>query len=244
MGEPVVGRIHSIETFGAVDGPGIRYVLFMQGCPLRCLYCHNPDSWDFGGGRLVTTEEIAEDIGDYYNFIKNGGVTVSGGEPLAQASFVADLLTRCKKMGLHTAVDTAGSVPILVSKEALDVCDLVILDIKALDDELCQELTGQPGLNTLQTLLYCEKIKKPVWIRHVLVPGLTLDFERLERLAKYLTGFSCIEKIELLPFHKMGEFKWEELKFDYKLYDTPVPTEVKVLRAKEIFKSKGLSIKL
>ncbi len=240
MGEPVTGRIHSIETFGAVDGPGIRYVLFMQGCPLRCLYCHNPDSWDFSGGKTVTTEEIATDIESYYNFIKKGGVTVSGGEPLAQPEFVADLFERCKKMGLHTAVDTSGSVALSVSHKAIDVCDLVILDIKALDDALCLELTGQPNFNTLETLLYCEKTKKPVWIRHVLVPEYTLDFEKLEKLADYLTGFSCIEKVELLPFHKMGEFKWEELNFDYKLFGTQSPSITDIDKAKHIFVSRGL----
>lgn len=243
MQEPITGRIHSIETFGAVDGPGIRYVLFVQGCPLNCLYCHNPDSWDETQGKVVTSEEIAKDIKSYKNYIKKGGVTISGGEPLVQPEFVIDVINRCKAMGLHTAVDTAGSFALQISKPVIDACDMLLLDIKALDNDVCKELTGKFNDNTIATLNYCEKIQKPVWIRHVLVPNITLIPEKLERLSDFLEPYKCIQNIELLPFHKMGEFKWAELGKEYKLTDTPIPTKEEIQQAKEIFQSRNLPIK-
>lgn len=242
MSESVTGRIHSIETFGAVDGPGIRYVLFMQGCPLKCLYCHNPDSWRDEGGKIVTSQEIADNIKSYKNYFKKGGVTISGGEPLLQIDFVYDLVKRCKKIGLHTALDTAGSVSIQLSKKVIDECDLILLDIKALDNAVCKELTGKYNDNTIDTLKYCEMTDKPVWLRHVLVPGITLKDEMLEELADFLKDFKCIKKVELMPFHKMGEFKWKELGMDYKLYETSEPKADEINRAKEIFKSRNLPL--
>ena len=242
MDKTATGRIHSVETFGAVDGPGVRYVLFLQGCRLKCLYCHNPDSWDCTGGKAITAQEAFHDIQQYRSFIKNGGVTFSGGEPLLQPEFVLELLHLCKKSGLHTAVDTAGSVDLSLSRPVIDAADMLLLDIKVLDEALCLKLTGQSGVNTLRTLEYCEQIGKRVWIRHVLVPGYTLRRDRVGKLADYLQPFSCIEKVELLPFHKMGEYKWETLHMDYQLTDTPAPTAEETALAREIFLSRSFSV--
>ncbi|NLJ31213.1 MAG: pyruvate formate lyase-activating protein [Clostridiales bacterium] len=238
MGVP--GRIHSIESFGALDGPGIRYVLFLQGCSLRCLYCHNPDTWDPADGKPADSDEIMKDILSYRSFIRSGGVTLSGGEPLLQPEFAREILLRCREAGIHTAIDTAGSVPLSVSAPVIDAADLLLLDIKSFDDALCRELTGRSNENTLRTLEYCEKTRKPVWLRHVLVPGWTLKRELLEPLADYLSRFPCVELVELLPFHKMGEYKWRELKLPYRLTDTPVPAHEELEAAKAIFTGRGL----
>lgn len=242
MLEPVAGRIHSVETFGAVDGPGIRYVVFVQGCPLRCLYCHNPDSWAQAGGVLTDSAQVVAGILPYRNFIRRGGVTVSGGEPLFQPEFTADILRRCKAEGLHTALDTAGSVALPLARPAIDAADLVLLDIKTLDPALHQELTGKPPEHPLATLEYCRSIGKPVWVRHVLVPGYTLEPDRLEALASFLAAYPNLQRVELLAFHKMGEFKWKELGERYQLYDTPAPTPAQVEEAKAIFARQGLTV--
>ncbi len=234
MDSGIPGRIHSYESFGTLDGPGVRFVVFLQGCPLRCRYCHNPDTWECGGGRPVTSAEVMKAILSCRNFL-SGGVTLSGGEPLAQPEFAADLLRRCRAAGLHTAVDTAGSFPLSRSANVIDEADLLLLDIKALDDALCRELTGHGNFNTLATLDYCEQRGKPVWIRHVLVPGFTLVRERLTALAGYLSSYSCIQRIDLLPFHKMAEFKWKELRLHNTLAGTPEPEKEEIRMAEEIF---------
>lgn len=240
MNPSVTGRIHSIESFGTLDGPGIRYVLFLQGCPLQCLYCHNPDARSQCAGRTMTAGEVMADILTYRPFIRRGGVTLSGGEPLAQAGFARELLDGCRENGLHSALDTSGAIPLSESAPALDRADLVLLDIKALDDDLCVRLTGASNRNALATLEYCESTRKPVWIRHVLVPGYTLEEAGLRRLADHLLRFACVRKVELLPFHKMGEYKWEALRCPYLLADTPAPAAEEVARAKEIFRVRGL----
>lgn len=229
------GWIHSVETFGAVDGPGVRYVLFFQGCPLRCLYCHNPDSWKMAEGEKKSDTEVLADILEYKNFIRRGGVTFSGGEPLAQPEFLRSLIRGCKKNGLHTAIDTAGSIDLSISASVIQEADMILLDVKTLDAELYPELTGVSIKNNLATLDYCESIGKPVWIRHVLVSGYTLVRERMEQLAEFLKQYKCIEKVELLPFHKMGEYKWEQLGIDYQLADVESPTEEEMKEAKAIF---------
>ena len=239
---PVEGYMHSVETFGAVDGPGVRYVLFLQGCPLRCLYCHNPDSWKLTDGKKTDSKRVFDDIMTYYSFIKYGGVTLSGGDPLLQPEFSSDILRRCKVIGLHTAVDTAGFAELEKTIEVLEYTDLLLLDIKALEDELCRKITGQSGERARAILDYCESVSKPVWVRHVIVPGLTLDYEMLAKLAEYLSGFKCIEKAEVIPFHKMGEYKWEGIGSEYTLKDTPAPTEEETEKARQIFASKGLKI--
>ena len=236
----VTGRIHSVETFGAVDGPGIRYVLFFQGCPLRCLFCHNPDTWHFSRGKEISSEKVFEDIIRYKNFIKKGGVTLSGGEPLMQPKFAEDILRRCREAGLHTAIDTGGSIPLVHAKSVIDEADMLLLDIKAIDDEMCRKITGRSNKNALDILNYCEKVGKSVIIRHVLLPGYTLDEKELKRLAEYIRGFKCILRTEFLPFHKMGEYKWKALGEDYKLSDTREPSYEDVNMAREIFASFGL----
>lgn len=180
----VQGNIHSVESFGTLDGPGLRYVVFLQGCSLRCRYCHNPDTWNMKGGTSQSAQEVVHDILSYKNFIKDGGgVTISGGEPLRQPEFALELITLLKEAGIHTALDTAGSVPLEISKPVLDAVDMVLLDIKSLDDKLCFSLTGMGGnANTLATLSYLQKINKRVWLRHVLVPSWTLEEKKVGRL--------------------------------------------------------------
>lgn len=242
MQEEVYGRIHSVESFGALDGPGVRYVLFLQGCPLRCLYCHNPDTWKGGEGKLISSTEVVKNIIRYRSFIINGGVTLSGGEPLLQAKFCQKILEGCRQHGLHTAIDTSGAVPLDKCVGAVNAADLILLDIKALDNELCKKITGRDNSDTLNLLQYCQDIHKAVWIRHVLVPGLTLYEDKLVELADYLKLFDCIQKVELLPFHKMGEYKWEKLGCNYTLHDTRVPDENEINMAREIFKSRGFNL--
>lgn len=232
----VKGRIHSIETFGAVDGPGIRFVVFMQGCPLRCLYCHNPDSWNVKSGTLTSVGELMDKILDYKNFL-SGGITVSGGEPMVQGDFVYALLQEAKANGLHTALDTSGAFGLESSKRLIDASDMLLLDIKAATPARYQQITQREYAyqNAFATLDYCESIGKPVWIRHVLLNNYTLNTEELELLAKTLDGYSCVQQVDLLPFHKMGEYKWGELGYQYKLFDAPIPTKKEHEQAKTIF---------
>lgn len=239
----VMGRIHSVESFGALDGPGIRYVLFLQGCPLRCVYCHNPDSWCAQGGQAIGSEDVVNDILRYKNFIKNGGVTLSGGEPLMQADFAASILEGCHEHGLHTALDTSGGVPILLSRPAIERADLLLLDIKAADDELFRKISGRDIQNTLDTLNLCEELGKPVWLRHVLVPGLTMDDVHLHQLGTMLQHYRCIERVEILPFHKMGEYKWEAMGEPYTLGATLPPTQEETDHARALLRGFGLPVK-
>lgn len=237
------GRLHSVETFGALDGPGIRYVLFLQGCPLRCQYCHNPDTWKPEKNNLVTAEEAVRDLLRYKNFIASGGVTLSGGEPLMQPDFCREVIDLCHQEGIHCAIDTSGGVPLAICRHAVDAADLLLLDIKALEPELCKALTGQDNRNALELLSYCEITGKDVWIRHVLVPELTLTKHRLTQLAEFLSAYSCIRRVELLPFHKMGEYKWEAMGMTSPLSTTREPTAQELDMARAIFKDRGLPIK-
>ena len=237
----IKGRIHSVETFGALDGPGVRYLLFLQGCPLQCLYCHNPDSWDPKDGQVRTVEEVFADIQRYRSFL-SGGVTLSGGEPLMQPEFCEALFTLCREHGIHTALDTAGSLPLSVCKEAVDLADLILLDLKAMDPNDCKRLTGRDNHNAISLLDYREASNMPVWVRHVLVPGITLKEEKLREMANFLKGYTCVQRVELLPFHKMGEYKWEQLGRPYTLTDTPQPTREEGARAKAIFRVAELPI--
>ena len=254
----IKGWIHSIESFGTVDGPGIRYVLFVQGCPLRCLYCHNPDTWSvyedknnnkdstcaMRSGKVTDSETVINDILSYKRYIKTGGVTISGGEPLMQIEFVLDIVKMCKENGIHTAIDTSGCIPVSRSKAVIDEADLILLDIKSLDNKQSIKLTGSSNVNTLATLDYCEKTGKKVWIRHVLLPGWTMDIDRLKSLAEYLKPYKCIEMVELLPFHKMGEYKWKELGIAYTLSETAEPGRNDVDMAKQIFINEGIAVNL
>ena len=236
------GRIHSLESFGAVDGPGIRFAVFFQGCPLRCCFCQNPDTWSFDEGTVFTVNELVEKIKPYRPFLKGGGVTLTGGEPLAQPEFAARLLKSLRAEGFHTAIDTAGSLPLEQCREAVDAADLLLLDIKALDSRLCRDMCGSNGDHAKQLLNDCEEKGKPVWLRHVMVPDFTLTRERLTGLAEYLQPFTCIQKIELLPFHQLGSYKWEALMRPYPLKDLREPTVEECTMAREIFQNFGFDV--
>lgn len=232
----IKGRIHSFETFGTVDGPGIRFIVFMKGCPLKCKYCHNRDCWSSEGARLYSAEEVMTEIRKYRNFIDSsgGGVTVSGGEPLIQAGFVAELFRKCREEGIHTAVDTSGYVELESVKEVLEYTDLVLLDLKHADEDKHKELTGvETGKIKLFTE-YLGKIGKPVWIRYVLVPGYTDDEADLLAAHEYLKNFKNIEKVEVLPYHSMGKVKWEKLNLEYPLEGIRSPTPEEVEKARKI----------
>ncbi len=235
------GRIHSIETCGTLDGPGIRYVIFLQGCPLRCKFCHNPDSWQLESDKKTSVKDLMEDILRYRNFIKTGGITLSGGEPLLQAEFAAALFRECRKNGIHTAVDTSGAIPLSACKEAIDEVDLVLLDIKSIDTIKCQEFTGKGNEEALKLLDYLELTGKDVWIRHVVVPGITENDEDIERLAEYLSKYTVIKRVEILPFHKMGEYKWKQLNMKYELSDTPPPKKESIENIKGLFRKYNLN---
>ncbi len=237
----ITGRIHSLESFGAVDGPGIRFVVFFQGCSLRCLFCHNPDSWDMNAGTVMNAAELAKNILSYKNYL-SGGVTFSGGEPLLQPQFCEVLMDLLQSNGLHVAIDTSGAVPPEKVNRILEKADLILLDIKSIDAQMCKTITGADNQNAIKTLQYREKIQKPVWIRHVVLPGYTMDTSLLEKMADTLKPFTCIEKVELLPFHKMGEFKWEVLKEPYTLNETEPPTKEEMQRVKEIFQQRGFIV--
>ena len=235
------GYVHSIETFGALDGPGIRYIVFLQGCPLRCKFCHNPDTWKINTGKKYTVDELVDDILKYKNFIKTGGVTLSGGEPLLQADFTAAIFKECRKHGIHTALDTSGAVPLIACKHAVDEADLILLDIKSIDDLKCQDLTGRGNEDALNLLEYLEKTGKEVWIRHVVVPGITENYEDIEKMAEYLSKYTVISRVDILPFHKMGEYKWKQLDLEYELGDTQPPQKESIEKIKNILRKYKLN---
>lgn len=238
----VRGSLYSRETFGTVDGPGIRYIFFLQGCLYRCLYCHNPDSVACRGGELWTAGQVLEETLRYKNYIRSGGVTFSGGEPLMQAEFVEACTRLLHSRGIHVAVDTAG-VPLTdAAASAVNNADILLLDIKAIDDEMCRRLTGQTNRYSLEMLDYCEKIGKPVWLRQVLLRGYTLDDAQLNLLAQHLSKYSCIDRVELLPFHKLGEPKWEGLDRSYTLADVEATTREEADAARELLRSYGLKV--
>lgn len=224
----VKGRIHSLESFGTVDGPGLRFVTFMQGCPLRCLYCHNPDTWEprRGVAYELTPRELLDEVLKYRSFIVRGGVTLTGGEPLMQPDFARAFFHLCREEGIHTALDTAGSVVTPQALAVLDETDLVLLDIKALSPDLCRRVSGADGWRSRQFLDAAQQRGVPVWIRHVVVPGLTDDDAELQRLADYVKGYDVVQKIEWLPYHTMGVYKYRELGLSYPLDGVePLPAE-------------------
>lgn len=238
------GYIHSFESFGTKDGPGIRFVFFMQGCPLRCLYCHNPDTWNMKDKpHELAPQEAFEEVQKVKNFLRNGGVTVSGGEPLLQPEFVLELFKLCKQDGLHTAVDTSGYLLNDKIKEVLDYTDLVLLDIKHINPSKYKELTARPLEPTLHFIEYLSSINKPVWVRYVLVPGFTNDESDLHHWAEYVSQFNnIVERVDILPFHQMGIHKWEQIGADYKLKDVQPPTNEEIERATQIFKEYNLPV--
>ena len=218
--------IHSLESFGTVDGPGVRYVVFMQGCPMRCLYCHNPDTWDTKGGTPITPEEILESYEKNRAFYRNGGLTVTGGEPLLQLEFVTELLTKARECQIHTCIDSSGATfqpsnPAYLEKldKLLEVTDLVMLDIKHIHPKQHEELTGCPNERILLFAQYLDQKKIPVWIRHVVVPGITDNEKDLYDLGYYIGGLQNVKALDVLPYHTMGKVKYEKLGMDYPLGD-------------------------
>jgi pyruvate formate lyase activating enzyme len=238
-------KIHSIETCGTVDGPGIRYVIFMQGCALRCKYCHNPDTWETSLGKLVSSDDLIKDILTYkpYMDFSGGGITVSGGEPLLHIPFLINLFKKCKQYGISTAIDTSGYVKINKElKELMNFTDLVLLDIKHIDDEIHKKLTGVSNKHTLEFARFLNEKSIKVWIRYVVVSGYTEDIKYAVLLSDFISQFSNVEKVELLPYHQLGKHKWEALGLNYELMDTVPPSNETINALKEIFKTKGIEV--
>lgn len=239
----VKGNIHSFESFGTQDGPGIRFVFFMQGCPLRCLYCHNPDTWDTKTiQQQLAAEEAFAEVRKVKGFIRNGGVTISGGEPLLQADFILELFKMCKAENIHTCIDTSGFILNNKVKEVLEYTDLVLLDIKHINAEKYKSLTSAALAPTLKFLDYLEEIKKPTWLRYVLTPDLTDDEKDLHTWAEHVAHYKIVERVDILPFHQMGRQKWEQIGKGYPLKDLRTPTPEEIKKATEIFSSYGLKL--
>jgi pyruvate formate lyase activating enzyme len=232
------GQYHSIESFGTVDGPGIRFVLFLQGCPMRCLYCHNPDTWSFFQGRPITVAAVVEQVLKYQAYLKNGGVTVSGGEPLRQIPFLIELFTELKKYQIHTAIDTSGILfdenNVSLFDDLMRVTDLVLLDIKAYTESAHLKLTGQSNKRILAFAKYLSQRDVPVWIRYVLVPGVTDSHLEMLAVRQFIETLRNVKKIEVLPYHSMGEKKYEALGLHYALSGVKEPDEKLIADAERI----------
>lgn len=235
----MVGRIHSRESFGTVDGPGIRYVLFMQGCPMRCMYCHNPDTWDMSSGEEVTAEEIIDEYLKNRAFYQNGGITVTGGEPLMQTEFVAELFKKAKQNDIHTCIDTSGitynpqnSTYTQKLDKLLNYTDLVMLDIKHIDSLKHQKLTGKDNANILEFAKHLDEKGIDIWIRHIIVKGITDDPADLEKLGEFIGSLKNLKALDVLPYHTMGVSKYKELGIPYPLEG------VEALPMKEAVKAK------
>ncbi|MCA2205056.1 pyruvate formate-lyase-activating protein [Streptomyces griseoincarnatus] len=241
--EPVTGRIHSWDLSTGVDGPGTRFVLFLSGCPLRCLYCANPDTWHMRDGKPATVDEVMAEIATYRAFLTTagGGVTLTGGEALLQPAFTASVLRRCKELGLHTALDTSGFLGARASDALLADTDLVLLDIKSFDVRTYRRLTGGDLAPTLDFATRLDRSGKRVWIRYVLVPGWTDDEDAVEGLAGFLSGLGCVERVDILPFHKLGAHKYEALGVPFPLRDTLAPDTALVDRVRGQFRGHGLA---
>lgn len=242
----VLGRIHSIESCGTVDGPGIRFIAFFQGCLLRCLYCHNRDTWNLRGGRLVTVDELMQEAHAYRHFMKasGGGVTASGGEAVLQAEFVRDWFRAAQADGLNTCLDTNGFVRQYnnIIDELIDATDLVMLDLKQINDEVHRKLVGVPNRRPLEFARYLAKRGQRTWIRYVVVPGYTDDDDSAHRLGQFTENMTNIEKIELLPYHELGKHKWEAYNEPYKLEGVHSPPAETLERIKNILTSYGHTV--
>lgn len=236
------GRIHSLESFGTVDGPGTRFVVFVQGCPMRCAYCHNPDTWSMVGGKQMEASEIIEQYERNKAFYQNGGgLTVTGGEPLMQVDFLIELFTLAKEKGIHTCIDSSGIAfkpdnQAFIEKldKLMPLTDLVMLDIKHIDPEKHKELTSQPNDGILAFCSYLDKKGVDMWIRHVVVPGITDDDKYLFDLGYFIGQFSNLKALDVLPYHTMGEAKYEKLGMEYKLKGVPAMDKDKVLDKKKV----------
>lgn len=238
---PVLGNIHSVESFGSADGPGVRYIVFLKGCAMRCKYCHNPDTWAGQGEDWQTPEEVLNKALRYKNYWKkNGGITVSGGEALLQIDFVTELFRLAKEKGVNTCLDTSGNPftrqePFFGKfRKLMEVTDLFMLDIKHMDPAGHRKLTGCDNANILDMARFLTDSGKAMWIRHVLVPGITDDEEQLTSLRKFIDTLKTVERVEILPYHTLGVFKWKELGIPYQLEGVEPPTEEQVKRAKEL----------
>lgn len=241
-----LANVHSVETFGSVDGPGVRFVVFLQGCRMRCKYCHNPDSWKMGAGEQKSAQELFDFAMRYKTYWgKKGGITVSGGEPLLQIDFLIEFFKLCKKNGVHTTIDTAAAPftreePFFSKfEELMQYTDLLMVDIKDIDPAKHLELTKVKIDPVLDCLSYLDSIGKPVWIRHVLVEGYTDDNEELKALRQYLDTLHNVRKIEVLPYHSFGMYKWESLGFKYELADVQTPSAERVQEALDILRAKS-----
>ena len=229
-------KVHSIESFGTVDGPGIRFVLFLQGCHLQCKYCHNRDTWNMNGGEYKSLDDIFEKIMKYKNYIyPNGGVTVTGGEPLLQVKFLIELFEKLKKENIHTCIDTSGMVALTDDiKKLLSLTDLVLLDIKHIDSEKFKNLVGFNNEKELAFARYSSDNNIHMWIRQVLVPGYTDDEQDLLKLKDFISSLNTVDKVEILPYHDMGRYKWEKLGLKYELDGVRVANDDDVKRAKNL----------
>ncbi|MDD7125891.1 MAG: pyruvate formate-lyase-activating protein [Treponema porcinum] len=235
------GYIHQLESFGSVDGPGVRFIIFFAGCPLRCKYCHNPDTWDMMKGKQYTADELLDEAitcREYWG--TKGGITVSGGEPLAQIDFLLELFTNAKERGINTCIDTAGG-PFTREgewfekfKRLMNVTDVLLMDIKHINEEEHIKLTGHTGKNIIEMFRYLDEINKPVWIRHVLVPGITDNDEYLIQTRDFIRTLGNVQRVEVLPYHGLGAMKYKDLGIDYVLKDTNSPTAERVQNAREI----------
>ena len=236
------GRIHSLESFGTVDGPGVRFVVFVQGCPMRCAYCHNPDTWDMNGGTLMEPSYIIEQYERNISFYKGGGITVTGGEPLMQVDFLLDLFTLAKKKNIHTCIDSSGIAykpngnPEWLAKldKLMTLTDLVMLDIKHINPEKHKDLTSQPTDGILAFAEYLNEKNVDMWIRHVIVPGLTDDDKYLYELGYFIGAFKNLKALDALPYHTMGENKYEKLGMEYRLKGVPAMEKKDLLEKKEV----------
>ncbi len=229
-------KVHSIESFGTVDGPGIRFVLFLQGCHLQCKYCHNRDTWDMNGGEYKSLDDIFEKIMKYKNYIyPNGGVTVTGGEPLLQVKFLIELFEKLKKENIHTCIDTSGMVTLTPDiKKLLSLTDLVLLDIKHINSEKCKNLVGFSNEKELAFARYLSDNDIHMWLRQVLVPGYTDDEQDLLKLKDFINSLNTVDKVEILPYHDMGRYKWEKLGLKYELDGVRLANDNDVKRAKNL----------
>lgn len=241
--EPINGRIHSFESFGTVDGPGIRFIVFFQGCLMRCLYCHNRDTWDLKAGREVSVNDLMKEIVTYKHFIipNGGGVTASGGEALLQAEFVTEWFKACHAEGISTCLDTNGYARVIDDSidQLMAVSDLVMLDLKQLNDEIHQKLVGVSNKRVLEFAKYLQKINQRTWIRYVVVPGWTDDDESAHQLGQFIQGMDNIEKVELLAYHRLGAYKWATVGDKYLLENVDPPSREKMDHIQAIIQSYG-----
>ena len=234
------GYIHSTESFGSVDGPGVRFVIFTAGCPMRCQFCHNPDTWNMKTGTLTSTDDLIKKALRYRSYWGNeGGITVSGGEPLLQIDFLTELFKKAKENGIHTTLDTSGNPftreePFFSKfNELMQYTDLILLDIKHIDEKYHIRLTGHTNKNILDLATYLSDMKKPVWIRHVLVPKRSDKDEYLDRLHEFILTLHNVERVEVLPYHTLGAYKWKELGMEYPLEGIDPPTAERVENARK-----------